>query len=364
MQMNKIDIGNWSEFSLGGENGLFDIILPTGDIQAQKTDNGDYPLISSGKNNNGICKYIDKTSESKTIQANTITVDMFGKAFYHDYEFYCVSHGRVNILIPKFNITRNIGLYVTKVIENVTIPKYEFLDMCSQGVLIKERIKLPTNKNGEPDWEYMESYMKNIMQESEKNIENLQNINSNRHTVNSNEWQDFVFGEMFQMQKQKEISPIYAYNKNTQRGEKYPFYGQSSENNGIISYISLEDEKLLNNKENEPIIMIHSNNHLSFYVNSPFYLKDGHGATSLFTNENLNEYNIFFIISILNKTMESKFDYSLKATKEKLNSLKIRLPVDCNKQPDWKYMENYMKNIMQNSKMNIEKMVKLMDGNI
>jgi hypothetical protein len=33
--MNKIDIGNWSEFSLGGENGLFDIILPTGDIQAQ-----------------------------------------------------------------------------------------------------------------------------------------------------------------------------------------------------------------------------------------------------------------------------------------------------------------------------------------
>ena len=61
MQMNKIDIGSWSEFPLGGENGLFDIILPTGDIQAQKTNDGDYSLISSGKNNNGICKYIDET---------------------------------------------------------------------------------------------------------------------------------------------------------------------------------------------------------------------------------------------------------------------------------------------------------------
>ena len=171
--MNKIDITNWAEFPLGGNNGLFDIILPTGDIQAQRTDDGNYPLISSGKNNNGICKYIEKTSESEIIQANTITVDMFGKAFYHDYEYYCVSHGRVNILKPKFNITKNIGLYIAKVIENVTIPKYEFLDMCSQGALIKETIKLPVDSNGKPDWKYMENYMKKILEDTEANLDIL-----------------------------------------------------------------------------------------------------------------------------------------------------------------------------------------------
>ena len=104
---------------------------------------------------------------------------------------------------------------------------------------------------------------------------------------------------MLILQKQKEISPIYAYNKNTHKETKYPFYGQSSENNGIISFISLENGELLNNKDGKPIIMIHSNNHLSFYVDTPFYLKDGHGATSLFTNKNLNKYNAFFVIETI-----------------------------------------------------------------
>ena len=171
--MNKININNWCEFSLSGDDGLFDIVLPTGDIQAQRADDGDIPLISSGKNNNGICKYIDKTLESDIIQANTITVDMFGKAFYHNYEYYCVSHGRVNILIPRFNINKYIGLYIAKIIESVTIPKYEFLDMCSQGALLKEKIKLPVDKSNKPDWKYIEQYMKNVIEDAQAKLDKL-----------------------------------------------------------------------------------------------------------------------------------------------------------------------------------------------
>ena len=136
--MKKIETNKWKNYKLVD---LFDIILPSGDIQAQKMDGGSVPLISSGKNNNGVCKYITNTLESNIIHGNSITVDMFGKVFYHDYDYYSVSHGRVNILIPKFELNTYNGLYIANIIEAVTIPKYEFLDMCSQGALMKEIIK-------------------------------------------------------------------------------------------------------------------------------------------------------------------------------------------------------------------------------
>ena len=37
---------------------------------------------------------------------NTITVDMFCKAYYQPDDYYAVSHGRVNILKPKFKMNK------------------------------------------------------------------------------------------------------------------------------------------------------------------------------------------------------------------------------------------------------------------
>lgn len=62
--------------------------------------------------------------------------------------------------------------------------------------------------------------------------------------------------------------------------EKYPFYGQATDNNGIISYESLKSA-VLNNKNALPTILVHSNNQNVVYLQTPFYLKDGHGATSV-----------------------------------------------------------------------------------
>ena len=344
--MKEINTGNWQEFQIGK---LFQVSRGRRFIVGKHKE-GNIPYYSASLENNGITDYI---SNPLFIDKNAIIVTTFCDAFYAKGEF--TASDEITILHhSKMNEIN--GLFIASAIRK-NAWKYSFKVKAFQTRIIEDTIKLPINKKGEPDWEYMESYMKNIMQESEQNIENLQNINSNNHEIESAKWKDFIFGKLFQMQKQKEISPIYAYNKNTHQEIKYPFYGQSSENNGIISYISLEDKTLLNNKENKPIIMIHSNNHLSFYVNSPFYLKDGHGATSLFTNKNLNKYNVFFIISVLNKTMEDKFDYSLKATKEKLNSLKIKLPVDNKGEPDWEYMENYMKNIMEDTQSKLDKLV-------
>lgn len=161
-----IDMFNWKKFPL---NQIFIISLSDGDNQAKLLDEGNIPLVSSGKNNNGICKYIEHGDGiSKIYKGNVITVDMFGKAFYQPHDFFAVSHGRVNILIPitegpfAVKLNKYIGLFITSCIEERIRANYSFGEMCNSSALAKEEIYLPTNHLGCPDYVAMEEYIKNI----------------------------------------------------------------------------------------------------------------------------------------------------------------------------------------------------------
>lgn len=144
---------------------LFEIQLSVGDNQANKLLDGKTPLVSAGTINNGICKFIDKPDiKSQLFNKNVITVDMFGKVYFHNYNFYTVSHGRINILVPKKNINKYVGLFIARTIEKRFEGKYSFSRMCSMSRLSKEIICLPANSTGEPNWSFMEDYIKNMEQ--------------------------------------------------------------------------------------------------------------------------------------------------------------------------------------------------------
>ena len=57
----------------------------------------------------------------------------------------------------------------------------------------------------------------------------------------------------------------------------------------------------------------------------------------------------YFLISVLNTTMNGNFDYDTKATKERLNDLIVKIPITSVGEPDWQYMEDYMRRIMDKS---------------
>lgn len=168
-QKRLIDVSTWKDFRIGD---YFNTYLSKDDIQPKKNIfEGNTPLISSGKSNNGIVAYI-RNDNAKLWNSGTITVDMFGKAFYQNEPYYCVSHGRVNILDPKFNMSEKIALFLISAIEKVS-SKYEFTEMCTGIKLANDIIKLPATSDGQPDWAYMESYMKKIMNKSKKTISAL-----------------------------------------------------------------------------------------------------------------------------------------------------------------------------------------------
>ena len=123
----------------------------------------------------------------------------------------------------------------------------------------------------------------------------------------------------------------------------YPFYGQATINNGIISYVQLT-KNVLNNPLAKPTILIHSNNQNIVYLETPFYLKDGHGATSVLQCEELNRVNQMFIISAIDRVIKTKYSYNNKATKIELKNTVISLPIK-NGKIDFEFMENYIETI-------------------
>lgn len=158
----------------------------TGDTDIQKKDingNGCY-VVSAGLSNHGIIGKTDR--KAKVIKKNTITVDMFGNAFYRDTEYKMVTHARVFALSPKFEMTEGSGLYVASCMSYLT-KKFAYSNMCSWNKIQDLSLCLPiqTDDSGKPvidagktyspkgyilDWEYMEKYIKATEKEIIKEV--------------------------------------------------------------------------------------------------------------------------------------------------------------------------------------------------
>lgn len=164
---NNIDISEWKLFPL---NKLFNIEQSKGDNQAKKLEEGDIPLVSSGTSlGNGICKYIKNgDGKSELFAGNIITVDMFGKAYYQEKEFFAVSHGRITMLTPRFKMSKYVALFIVSVLDKILNEKYApYGVMCTKTALLSSDIYLPALTEDTPDWEYMENYIKEMFNKTQ-----------------------------------------------------------------------------------------------------------------------------------------------------------------------------------------------------
>lgn len=159
-----LNVNNWRYFEI---KDLFFVKLSLGDIKIEDVDKGCTPLISSGENDNGLIGYITEEGDgiAQIFDENTITVDMFCNAFYQPKKYFSVSHGRVNILVPKFKMNKYTALFICTIINNEKF-KYSY----GRGLYSTEagnlKIKLPfiidNENNMVPNFALMEQYMKQL----------------------------------------------------------------------------------------------------------------------------------------------------------------------------------------------------------
>ncbi|MBT4967719.1 MAG: N-6 DNA methylase, partial [Bacteroidetes bacterium] len=125
---------------------------------------GDVAYVSSTKLNNGIDNYITPP-EKMTVYNNCLTLNNSGSVgyvFYHTYDFVISDH--CTVIYPndkKIKLNQYLATFLKPIIESLK-PKYNFAREISDSRLKKEKISLPADKNGNPDWEYMESFIKSL----------------------------------------------------------------------------------------------------------------------------------------------------------------------------------------------------------
>lgn len=144
----------------------------------------------------------------------------------------------------------------------------------------------------------------------------------------------------------KRVKPIDIAMYRIESDKKYPFYGQSVTNNGIIEHMSIHSI-FLNNVEKNIYLLVASNNHSINIVTVPFYLKEDHAATSTIGHERMTLRTALYIKSSIFHVFDKIFDYNAKATQDILKNTVVTLPFisESDTELDWGYMEQYVERI-------------------
>lgn len=154
--INLRDVVSWKPFAL---RDLFDIRKGQRLTKANMLP-GTTPYVGASDTLNGITARIGQTPIH---DGETISVSYNGsvaEAFYQPEPFWATDD--VNVLYPKgFKLTPATALFICTIIR---MEKYRFnygrkwhLERMRESI-----IKLPTSNGGNPDWAYMESYLKTL----------------------------------------------------------------------------------------------------------------------------------------------------------------------------------------------------------
>ncbi len=337
-----IDVSEWGKFDI---TKLFDMSLPKGDLQVKKVEDGDIPLITPSNSNNGMLQRISEHSPSTLYDKGSLTVDMFGNAYYQEEDFFVTAHGHVNVLLPKMPLNIYTGTFLTSTIRTMFFDKYGFNEMCTQKVLKAESIWLPATSDGQPDWDYMESYMKAVMEESEKSLENLKRADDTKHLIDVSGWGEFRVGDLFDVSR-----PIARSSQKYKKGDM-AFVASGCFNNGVTDYLEPKDE---NDYDEGNCLTVSPVDGYTFYQKDRFLGRGGAGSSIIILrNDMLNELRGKYLSTVIRFACKA-WDYANMGNKDKLADTMVSLPIDANGEPDWQYMENYMRSIMDKSEKTIE----------
>ena len=171
-EFHQVNVSDWRQFSIGS---LFEIEKGTRLTRAAMID-GDTPFIGATLENNGITARVGNTGHIHPGGLMTVAYNgqkATGKAFYQPIPFWASDD--VNVLYPKFSLTENIALFLAPLFWEAGRP-YSFGDKWGKDVMENDCLTLPADTSGDPNWTYMDEYMRAVMERAQTDLSAMQSI--------------------------------------------------------------------------------------------------------------------------------------------------------------------------------------------
>ncbi|WP_231214574.1 restriction endonuclease subunit S [Helicobacter pylori] len=368
-QLNAI---KWGEFKLGD---LFEASNGDFDIQKRHINHKGESVITAGLSNNGVLGQSD--IKAKVFESDTITIDMFGCAFYRSFPYKMVTHARVFSLKPKFEINHKIGLFLSTLFFDYP-KKFGYENMCSWAKIKNDKVILPlkptanTQTLKDIDFHFMEKFIAELEQcrlaELEAYLkatglsnttlsndeENALNLFNGKNSGGGNTpcgltWQSFKLGDLFEKVSARFLGKgdkFKVTSKSITDTHNIPLVYCKKGNNGIMYWGKKGDFETYDN-----IISIIYNGVIATGLTYAHRDEVGILAESYFIkfkNGNPNFLCNLFIKTAIEKVLYPKYSRDNLATwANKVENELIFLPTTKNGEIDFNFMRTLINALMK-----------------
>ncbi|MGL2433992.1 restriction endonuclease subunit S [Helicobacter pylori] len=366
-QLNAI---KWGEFKLGD---LFEASNGDFDIQKRHINHKGEFVITAGLSNNGVLGQSD--IKAKVFESHTITIDMFGCAFYRSFPYKMVTHARVFSLKPKFEISHKIGLFLSTLFFGYP-KKFGYENMCSWVKIKNDKVILPlkptanTQSLEDIDFDFMEKFIAELEQcrlaelqaylkatglenttlsSDEENALNVFNNSWEGNTPCGLTWQSFKLGDLFEKVSARFLGKgdkFKVTSKSITDTHNIPLVYCKKGNNGIMYWGKKGDFETYNN-----IISIIYNGVIATGLTYAHRDEVGILAESYFIkfkNGNPNFLCNLFIKTAIEKVLYPKYSRDNLATwANKVENELILLPTNPHGKIDFHFMRTFINALMK-----------------
>ena len=349
--MSQIDISQWKEFKVG------DILNINSSnyiyharnlyIEDNKLNNKYYPYVVRTEFNNGIRGYIEE-DQSTLNSGHTISLAQDTAQFFYQEEPYFTGN---KIKICALNddtveLTKNKALFLISALYKA-FATFSYDSSFNVTRLNKVIIKLPVDKNGDPDWQYMDTYIAKLTTLAHKNVSSLKKAKAKPAKINIDHWGEFKISDIYE-----NIEHPVARSKKHYESGNIPFIASGSINNGIDCYLAPKNKQDIDKGNCLTISPVDGS---CFYQPNDFLGRGGGGSaiSILRTNKFLSQATHVFLASIISHTLKEQYSFENMGNTQKIKDTIIKLPIDTKGEPDWEYMDNQVRHLATLSDLTI-----------
>ena len=338
MTMGKIDTKGWKQYRICD---IFQVKNAHSILWKDiKPDSGPYPYVTASEGNNSVVTQISydmtQAEEANTIMigGKTLVVTLQEQPYFSND-----SHNLVLKLKRDKYRNKYVQLFLVTVLQADLGRIYTWGDSISSRSIQKDVISLPATALGEPDYAYMDSYMRRIEPAAQSALLQLKNAAaSTNEPLDISTWSKFSIGELFDVVKGSRLTKAEMREGTTR------YIGASSFNNGITTYISNDEN--IHPANTLTVCYNGSDIGRTFYQSEPYWATDD--VNVLYPKFKMSENIALFFAPII-KCVGGLHEYDDKWKLEDMKKDLIKLPVKADGSPDFDYMESYIREIRKSA---------------
>lgn len=352
--MAKIDVSSWGMFQLRN------LLGPAKhghwiDPKSLTENESGYPIVSASTINNGISRERYRIPDEKyIIPAKVITWGKQSPFFAYQKEPSISGQG-----VYYYDVSQRTpqqALFLCGVMQSRIAGKYNYQDCLIGSKCDEEKIFLPQNASGDPDWAYMDSFMGKILEEEEAAAEQLAALapetGSDGHFLDVSGWKAFHLYDIFHIDMGNKFDrakmPV---------GHEINFVGRTGLNNGINATCGAVDKV-------EPyppgLITLALGGTIGACFVQPKKFYTSQNVIVLNPKQELSFAVKVFMSAIIWRVSDMYYDaFSNELNRHIKTDFVFWLPVTSDGQPDWEWMEQYMQQQMNKAEGLAEHLVTL-----